>query len=97
MSPCDKCKNLAYHDKTVTCLAGHKPRFHMPKNELDSDYGWKKRNCHDYAMKPEDGRDECLRCQCGSVSFHLLRNGNAECKRCQATHERRELAWIYIG
>lgn len=97
MNPCDKCTNLVYHGKKVTCLAGHSPRFHMPKNELDSEYGWKKRNCPDYTMKPEDGRDECLICQCGSVSFHLLRNGNAECKRCQATHERSELAWIYIG
>lgn len=97
MSSCDKCTNLAYHGNKVTCLVGHSPSFHMPENELDSDYGWKKRNCPDYSMKPEDGRDEALRCRCGSVSFHLLRNGNAECKRCQAIHERRELEWIYIG
>ena len=69
----------------------------MPKNELDSDYGWKKQNCPDYAIKPEDGRDECLTCRCGCVSFHILRNSNAECSQCQAVHERCELEWIYIG
>ena len=31
----------------IRCAKGHKPRFYMPRNYSDIDYGWKRR-CDDF-------------------------------------------------
>ena len=94
---CSECKYRSYQGDNLHCIKGHKPRFFMPKSPLDRNYGWKRVGCVDYAERISDGADECLSCRCGSVNFHILRNGNAECAKCQSVHEKRNDRWIYLG
>lgn len=55
-SHCDKCKHATvkwYEYKgppgfdVLTCAKKHKPRHYMPRNAMDTDYGWK-RVCADF-------------------------------------------------
>ena len=55
-SHCDECKHATvkwYEYKgppafdVLTCAKGHKPRHYMPRNAMDTDYGWK-RVCADF-------------------------------------------------
>lgn len=32
----------------------------------------------------EDLKDECLTCECGCVTFYILRTGQLECEKCSA-------------
>ena len=53
---CDECKHATvkwYEYKgppafdVLTCAKKHKPRHYMPRNAMDTDYGWK-RVCADF-------------------------------------------------
>lgn len=53
---CDECKHATvkwYEYKgppafdVLTCAKGHKPRYYMPRNAMDTGYGWK-RVCGDF-------------------------------------------------
>lgn len=53
---CDECKHATvkwYEYKcppafdVLTCAKGHKPRHYMPRNAMDTSYGWK-RVCGDF-------------------------------------------------
>lgn len=53
---CDECKHATvkwYEYKgppafdVLTCAKGHKPRHYMPRNAMDTGYGWK-RVCGDF-------------------------------------------------
>ena len=46
---CDECKcfNHDHMDGEELCAKGHKPRHYMPRNAMDTDYGWK-RVCVDF-------------------------------------------------
>lgn len=55
-SHCDECKHATvkwYEYKgppafdVLTCAKKHKPRHYMPRNAMDTDYGWK-RVCADF-------------------------------------------------
>lgn len=46
---CDECKHGNLGD-TVTCGKGHKPKFYLPRNVLDTEYGWK-RVCGDFERR----------------------------------------------
>lgn len=41
------------------CAAGHRPRFYMPHNELDLNWGWK-RKCADFVLTSERGQMNAL-------------------------------------
>jgi hypothetical protein len=56
---CDECKHgqLSWYTyrggepfDVMKCANGHKPRFYMPRNQLDLNWGWKRR-CGDYQEK----------------------------------------------
>ena len=53
---CDECKHATvkwYEYKgppaVLTCAKGHKPRHYMPRNAMDTGYGWK-RVCGDFEV-----------------------------------------------
>lgn len=77
---CDECKHATvkwYEYKgppafdVLTCAKGHKPRHYMPRNAMDTGYGWK-RVCGDFEghnaevsgrqtlMRPEGTRPKSL-------------------------------------
>lgn len=39
--------DASVHIGLQICSKGHKPRFYMPRDELDLDWGWK-RKCTDF-------------------------------------------------
>ena len=64
---CDECKHATakwYEYKgppafdVLTCAKKHKPRHYMPRNAIDTDYGWK-RVCADFETHNDrvEGRD----------------------------------------
>ncbi len=94
---CDECQHRCYLDKKLVCLKGHKPRFMMPKNELDDNFGWKRLGCKDFEQIEEDDANLALACVCGSVRFAALANGNVECHECQGIYQRKDNNWVYLG
>jgi len=64
---CTGCAHLYFSFKrgiTIYCGKGHKPRFYQPRNELDQDWGWKRR-CSDFLpsyepLPKEEWEDEYL-------------------------------------
>lgn len=45
---CDECIFSQYNSFGIlSCKKEHKPKFYLPKNELDTNWGWK-RKCEDY-------------------------------------------------
>ena len=57
-SHCDECRffnpwRAAIPAPSNLCQNGHRPRFYLPRNPLDQDYGWK-RKCPDYKAKEDE-------------------------------------------
>lgn len=55
---CDECQHMKVEEArqvvpdlwvtdVIRCAKGHSPRFYMPRNYSDTDYGWKRR-CDDF-------------------------------------------------
>lgn len=76
---------------------GHKPRFSMPKHELDDNWGWKRLGCKDFEEVKDGSANLALACKCESVRFAVLANGNVECHDCQGIYQWKENNWIYLG
>jgi hypothetical protein len=49
---CDQCKKASWTGLTMTCTAGHKPRFKMPGVDL-YDFGYRRR-CEDFEKVEKD-------------------------------------------
>ena len=49
---CDECRNASPPHFERVCMVGHTPRFYMPRNHADNDYGYKSR-CEDFNKKAE--------------------------------------------
>lgn len=48
---CNDCLHFEFMwPKSAECLMGNKPRWYMPRNELDTNWGWKCR-CEDFVAK----------------------------------------------
>lgn len=47
---CDECKHQEWIGLQMQCKKKHNPRFYMPKNELDTDWGYK-RKCEDFSRR----------------------------------------------
>jgi hypothetical protein len=56
---CAHLYRLFKADINVYCAKGHKPRFYHPRNELDQDWGWKRR-CDDFAPKSDVSATDAL-------------------------------------
>lgn len=47
---CDECKYQKWIGLMMKCSKNHKPKFYLPKNELDQDWGYK-RKCEDFSRR----------------------------------------------
>lgn len=97
MSNCSDCTHRTYLDAKLFCLAGFRPRFYKPRDEMDRDWGWKRKNCDQFSRRPNDGSDSCITCRCGGITWHVLLNGNLECSSCQSIMCAVDDGWDYIG
>lgn len=51
---CDECVhwNGKHHPDDFRCKHGHKPRYHLPRNPIDANWGFK-RKCEDFQEKKQ--------------------------------------------
>jgi hypothetical protein len=54
---CDHHREVFEPVVTLICAKGHKPRFYLPRDMMDADWGWK-RQCEEFKSRfPDDKRN----------------------------------------